>query len=342
MPYRRKARRTSNKPYRRRGFKKKYSNLKYKKRRWTRSTKSSSSKRRTTPGNTVTGTSYIKVAELVHRFNVNGWKWDNANNDWSSPSAPWKNGTFKVVNIDPGKILELSARAGLYSMYRVLSCTYVFKRKILEPLPVCIWSEKFHVNDFGVVFPNTKKHLIPAAPTDESNAKALLREAWALQQTRSKKFDVRCKKFTKPVRNSCQKIVSYSNIGEDDQQELTIPGGRPWLELKVEFPVNMSTCEAVVFLPDIDYEATSDKAAAHAMRQPNVPAYLFKDRVRWDVYAYVKWQVKGRFLDQLYAHATTEELDEEPDNPPPSPCVASDDEPEDVSDLCEAKLEIDE
>lgn len=301
MPYRRyyKARKTL-KPYRKRRFRyKAYLKRNKKTSRWNKKPKRSSS--RATPGATITGTSYIKVTELAHRFNVNGWSWNTANNDWRNPLPTFKNGTFFAIAIDPGRIIELNARAGLYSMYKILSCKYVFKKRMLTPLPTCIWSEKFNTVDFGVVFPNTSKQLLPAAPSDEANKFAIQRQAWSYQQTRSKKFDIRAKKIVKPVRNQMMKHVNYQQIGVDSDQELSIPGGRPWMQLTTEKPDDLSFCETVVFLPDVDFEATSDKEGDHDYRAPNVPTFLFKDRCQWDVYAYVSWQVKGRFLNKHYA-----------------------------------------
>jgi len=300
MPYKRRKARRTFKPFVKKRFRYK-ANLKLiaKKSKWMKKRRISS--KRATPGATITGTSYIKVTELAHRFNVNGWSWNTANNDWQKPLPSFKNGIFVAITVDPQRIIELNARSGLYSMFRVLACKYIFKKRILTPLPTPIWSEKFSVIDYGVVFPNTSKQELPVVPSEESNKFAIQRQAWSYQQTRSKKFDIKAKKIIKPVRNQMMKRVDYALIGEDTDQQMTVPGGRPWFELSTELPDDLSFCESVVFLPDVDFEATSDKKADHECRMPNVPTFLFKDRCQWDVYAYVTWQVKGRFLNKHYS-----------------------------------------
>lgn len=110
------------------------------------------------------------------------------------------------MTVNPNLCKEIEERASLYTMFRVLSVTYTMKRKTQNPLPTPMWNKNFVAGDYGVMFPN---QTIPLAPSEELLINAEKRQAWALQQTGAKRFNLMSRTVTKHVVNKQMKSVNY-------------------------------------------------------------------------------------------------------------------------------------
>lgn len=253
----------------------------YKRKRVTRTKRKASYKkqRKVTASTPMTITTRMDIGNLMTKVMINN-------------EATIHNGILYKLDAKIQNTSEFTLRKKVNKQYRILSVKYVFYRDQLKTNPA-IAQATYSVGDDLVYFKNNTHELIPPIPTDyltETQVNRFFRS-----QNMSRKVPIGKHRFSIAIKPSV--TVNYAIENTINEPILCNRQMKfPWMDMDVvgDTPIlNPSSATVDIYIPAII--ANTMGPLAEASGDPGLSKENVKALFNYEMYAIVKWQVRGAF-----------------------------------------------
>lgn len=254
-----------------------------------------------TPSSVVTGTTRYEDVNIGNNYNailsmVNGI----SQAGYDVPNR-WSQATMHVT---PSRIAELMARQFVYNQYRILEVTWILKRGDNAATVTGPIRANYKYGSFAALMPNVHNETFPEIGS--MNTSVLL--AWMIQN-KGKMVKISDKFAKIKVPAMVVRTSSFEETQNGGEVEHSTYEKMPWMELNPAKMDQMSIGQCVFVQPTIhvdtfyEVHATDSEQGGKTGQTYASLAEMFK----YEVYAKVKWQVRGKYIEPgaMGAHTGT-------------------------------------